>query len=116
MANAVQIRSKDFPTQGKAIDYFMLKCEEVKASGPITTGEYFEELRDLYTRYCESTNWDLNGREITAFSVDYEPRKNRQIWSSHLCYWVHFSAKQALAFSVEKAVKAIVKTSAEAGQ
>ncbi|VEB92776.1 Uncharacterised protein [Citrobacter koseri] len=33
-------------------------------------------LRELYLRYCEVTSFDLNGRIIYAFSVDYEPRQN----------------------------------------
>nr|WP_269217793.1 hypothetical protein [Escherichia coli] len=74
---------------------------------------FFDELLELYTRYCEVTNWELSNRVIYAFSVDYEPRKNGQTWASHLCYWVQFSPKDKLSFSVREAVDEIAKAAAE---
>ena len=104
-----RISGQEFASKKAAISYFMDQREAVKETGPLTDGELFHELHDLYQRYCEATEFALNGKVIQAFSVDYEPRKNDQTWASHLCYWVHFSEKQKLTFSIDKAVTAIVK-------
>ncbi|EML8490111.1 hypothetical protein WAB73_003343 [Salmonella enterica subsp. enterica] len=103
------IRGREFASRKAAVDYFMEQRSAVKESGPLREGELFEEIRDLYTRYCEITKWDLSNRVIHAFSVDYEPRKNGQTWASHLCYWVHFSPKDRLSFSVRKAVDEVAR-------
>ncbi|ECZ6324421.1 hypothetical protein C5G84_02140 [Salmonella enterica] len=109
----VVINGREFPSKKAAVGHFMDKRETVKEAGPLKEGELFDELRELYLRYCEVTSFDLNGRIIYAFSVDYEPRQNGQTWASHLCYWVHFSPKQSLSFSVREAVDEIAKTAAE---
>lgn len=84
--------------------------ESVKAAGPVTEGALFEELKELYLRFYEACeNWDLNGRAITAFSVDYEPRQNGQTWAAHLCYWAQFSPKDRLSFSISEAVGELAK-------
>ncbi|MDI9223614.1 hypothetical protein QMZ65_23290 [Pantoea sp. EABMAA-21] len=104
------IGQKAFASKKAAVDYFMGQREELKASGPVKNGELFGELKALYTRYCEVTQWDLSNRVIYAFSVDYEQRKNGQAWTSRLCYWVQFSPKDRLSFSVREAVDAITKS------
>lgn len=90
----------------------MYQRETVKQAGLLREGTFFEELREMYTRYCDATGWDLSNRVIYAFSVDYEARQNNQKWSSHLCYFVQFSPKDKLAFSVREAVDTIVKADA----
>ncbi len=75
-------------------------------------GPEFEELRELYTRYCELTKWDLSNREIYTFSVDYEPRHTDQNYGSYLCYWVQFSPKNRLSFSLPDVVDVIAKAAA----
>ncbi|WP_337263622.1 MULTISPECIES: hypothetical protein [unclassified Serratia (in: enterobacteria)] len=113
----VNIGQQTFASQKAAVSYFMDQREAIKEKGPVKDGAFFDELKDLYNRYCDcSPEWDRPGLVIQTFFVDHEPRKNGQTWASHLCYWVRFSPKQALPFSVEKAVKAIVKASAEVGQ
>lgn len=77
----VNIGGREFSKKA-AVDYFMDQREAVKGSGPLREGQFFDDLRELYTRYCEVTNWDLSNRVIYAFSVDYEPRKNDQTWAS----------------------------------
>lgn len=109
----VEISGREFASKKAAVSYYMDLREAVKETGPLKDGEFFEELKDLYVRYCEATKFELNGRVIYGFGVDYEPRQSGQTWASHLCYWVHFSPKQKLSFSVREAVDAIVK--AEAG-
>lgn len=109
----VKIGGREFASKKAAVDYFMDQREAVKGSGPLREGQFFDELLELYTRYCEVTNWELSNRVIYAFSVDYEPRKNGQIWASHLCYWVQFSPKDKLSFSVREAVDEIAKAAAE---
>ena len=109
----VKIGGREFASKKAAVDYFMDQREAVKGSGPLREGQFFDELLELYTRYCEVTNWELSNRVIYAFSVDYEPRKNGQTWASHLCYWVQFSPKDKLSFSVSEAVDEIAKAAAE---
>jgi len=111
-SNRVIIKGREFASKKAAVDYFMDQRETVKEAGPLKEGELFDELHDLYLRYCEATSFDLNGRVIYAFSVDYEPRQNDQAWASHQCYRVHFSPTQILSFSVSKAVDEITKASA----
>jgi hypothetical protein len=72
----VKIGGREFASKKAAVDYFMDQREAVKGSGPLREGQFFDELLELYTRYCEVTNWELSNRVIYAFSVDYEPRKN----------------------------------------
>ncbi|WP_311754953.1 hypothetical protein [Proteus terrae] len=55
--------------------------------------------------YEADESWEFDRREITEFSVDYEPRQNGDAWASHLCYWVHFSATDKTPFSVQLAVE-----------
>ncbi|MBC3214765.1 MULTISPECIES: hypothetical protein [Serratia] len=109
----VEISGREFPSKKAAVDYFMDQREAVKGSGPIREGHLFEDLRELYTRYCELTKWELGNREIYAFSVDYDPRHTDQNYGSYLCYWVQFSPKDRLSFSVREAVDEIAKTAAE---
>jgi len=80
--------------------------------GAITGGPLFEELKTLYLRYCEITRFSLGNREIYAFSVDYETRHTDQNYGTHLCYWLQFSPKDRLSFSVRKAVDEIAKAAA----
>lgn len=109
----VKIGSREFESKKAAVDHFMNQREAVKKSGLIREGEFFEELTELYTRYCELTKWDLSNREIYAFSVDYEPRHTNQNYGSHLCYWVQFSPEQKWSFSVSEAVDEIAKAAAQ---
>ncbi|WP_413484571.1 hypothetical protein [Morganella psychrotolerans] len=109
---SVKIGQREFPSKKAAVDYFMNQRETVKQAGLLREGTFFEELRELYTRYCDATKWDLSNRVIYAFSVDYEARQNSQKWSNHPCYFVQFSPKDKLAFSVREAVDEIVKAEA----
>lgn len=94
----VKIGQTEFKSKTAAVAYFMDQREAVKKSGPIRDGQLFEELRELYTRYCELTKWDLSNREIFAFSVDYEPRHTDQNYGSYLCYWVSFHRRTNCPF------------------
>lgn len=108
------IGERQFASKKTAVSYFMDQREAVKEKRPLKESSFFEELKALYLNYsnsCES--WGLNGRTITCFTVDFEPRQNGQTWASHLCYWVHFSEKQARPFSVREAMDEIVKAAAE---
>lgn len=106
---SVKIGQTEFKSKKAAVDYFMDLREAMKESGPLKDGKMFDELHDLYLRYCEATDFALNGKVVQAFSVDYEPRKNGDTWAAYLCYWVHFSEKQKWTFSIDKAVTAVVK-------
>lgn len=106
---SVTIIGRRFATINAAKNYFQDQRPQVKASGLLTEGELYNELKDLYTRYCNlSPGWELNGRNITAFSVDYELRNNGQ-YAQHLCYKVHFSNKEVRPFSVPKALSSLMK-------
>lgn len=106
---SVKIGQREFSSKKAAVDYFMNQRETMKKSGLLREGTFFEELRELYTRFCDATKWDLGNKVIYAFSVDYEARQNDQKWSNYLCYFVQFSPKEKLAFSVRKAVDEITK-------
>lgn len=85
----------------------------MKDSGPNCEEHLFEDLRVLYTRYCELTNWELRNRDIYAFSMDYEPPHTNQNYGSYVSYWVQFSLKDKLSFSVREAVGKIANAAAE---
>ncbi|MCF6441212.1 hypothetical protein L1077_17385 [Pseudoalteromonas luteoviolacea] len=73
---------------------------ELIPGGPITSGKFFEALRDIYVRYCDITSQlQCADKKIVAFSVDYETRKTDGLWSTHPCYKVHLSNKEILPFS-----------------
>lgn len=109
----VKIGQKEFKSKKAAVSHFMDQREAVKEKGPLKEGHFFDELKALYLNYCSACeSWGLNGRTITSFTVDLEPRQNGQTWASHLCYWVHFSEKQARPFSIREAVDEIVKAAA----
>lgn len=74
----VKIGEREFASKNAAVAYFMDQCQAVKEKGPVREGHFFGELKELYTRYCEITKWELSNRDIYAFSDDYEPRKNGQ--------------------------------------
>ena len=79
----------------------------------ISEGDYFEELKELFTLYCDSCpGWELNGRLIKHFTVQNEPRFTNGRWVSHPCYKVQLSNGELRPFSVEKAIDAIEKAAA----
>ena len=107
-AKPVTIAGKHYPKQKDAIDYFKKQKQELLPAGPITSGELFEALKDVYTRYCDnSPGYELKGRVITAFSVDYETRKFGDQWMTNACYKAHFSNAEIRPFSIGEAVKSL---------
>jgi len=105
----VTIGDLTFSTKKAAVDHFMDRREEVKAAGPVTGGALFNQLTDLYTRYCNcSPGYALNGRHIVGFEMDYELRDNGR-YVQRLCYRVRFSNQELRPFSVNKAVSAIIE-------
>lgn len=112
----IKIGRREFKSATAATDYFLKQRDAVNALGLLREGPLFDELRELYLRYCESTNYDLGNREIYAFSVEYETRHTDGIYGTHLCYWVHYSPKSKQAFSVRKAPPAIAKAERLAGR
>lgn len=106
----VKIGQKEFASKQKARSYYMDQRPDVKAVGVISEGCYFEELKELFTLYCESCpGWELNGRLIVHFTVQNEPRCINGNWVSYPCYKVHLSNGELRPFSIEKAIDAIVK-------
>lgn len=84
--------------------------EVIKASGPVTEGELFGDLKELYTRYCDaSPGWEFNGRNIVAFIVDSELRQVGQQYANHLCFKVKFSNNELRPFSIDEAITAITR-------
>jgi len=112
----VKIGQKEFASITKAISYYMDQRADIKAVGTISDGDYFEELKELFTLYCDSCpGWELNGRLVTHFAVKPEKRLVGGQWITTHCYEVHLSNREFRPFSVGKGVKAIVKASTEAG-
>lgn len=106
----VKIGQKEYESKTAAISHYMNQRIDVKAAGIISEGDYFEELKELFTLYCDSCpGWELNGRLIKHFTVQNEPRFTNGRWVSHPCYKVQLSNGELRPFSVEKAINAIVK-------
>ncbi|EKE7004707.1 hypothetical protein OWJ47_003277 [Escherichia coli] len=109
----VKIGQKEYESKTAAVSYYMNQRTDVKAVGVISEGDYFEELKELFTLYCDSCpGWELNGRLIVQFTVQNEPRCINGNWVSHPCYKVQLSNGELRPFSVEKAINAIVKAAA----
>lgn len=112
-SNPVVIAGKSYPSQKAANDFFNEPRKNLLASAPIKFGELFDALKDLYEQYCNnSPGYELNGRLIIAFSVEYETRHNDGVWASYPCYKVHFSNKEVRPFSVKKAIRSIANQTA----
>lgn len=110
MARGIKVTFGDltFSSKKNAVNHFMDQREEVRAAGPVTGGALFDQLTDLYTRYCNcSPGYELNGRHISGFMVDYELRDNGG-YVQHLCYKVKFTNHELRPFSVSKAVSAVI--------
>ena len=109
-AKQVLISGKVFEKQGDALAFFKERKKELLPGSQITSGELYDALYDVYVRYCNnSPGYELNGRLIIAFSVNYERRKNGDTWATHPCYKVHFSNDEVRPFSIDKAVKSIAQ-------
>ncbi|HAH2862566.1 TPA: hypothetical protein GFY27_21275 [Escherichia coli] len=106
---SVKIGQKVFKSKKAAVSYYMDQRPDVKAVGVISKGSYFEELKELFTLYCDSCpGWELNGRLIKHFTVQSEPRFTNGRWVSHPCYKFQLSNGELRLFSVKKAINAIV--------
>lgn len=88
----VKFGQKEFKSKTAAVSYYMDQRPDVKAVGTISGGDYFEELKELFTLYCEiCPGWELNGRLVKHFTVQNEPRCINGNWVSHPCYKVQLS-------------------------
>lgn len=113
----VRIGQKNFESKKAAVSYFLDQREVIKASGPVTEGELFDDLKELYTRFCDaSPGWEFNGRNILAFIVEYELRQVGQQYANHLCFKVKFSNNELRPFSIDKAINAVASAATDAGQ
>lgn len=101
----VTLHNKTFSSKTSANDHYMGLRDSI--DGKIESGDLFEELKELYKRYCEATNWNIEGREITHFVVDYELRSVDRQHVQHKCYKVGFSNKEVRPFSIKKALNTI---------
>ncbi|EGQ9322237.1 hypothetical protein LT010_12330 [Vibrio cholerae] len=101
----VKLHNRAFNSKTSAKEYYM----ELRAQidGKIEGGELFEELKELYERYCKATEWNIDGRYITHFIVEYELRVINGQHAQHKCYKVCFSNNETRPFSIEKALRAI---------
>ncbi|EIU7851635.1 hypothetical protein L3I74_003457 [Vibrio parahaemolyticus] len=101
----VTLGNKTFSSKKSANEHYMDLRESI--DGKIENGELFEELKELYEKYCEATNWNIDGRIIKHFIVDYELRIVGGQHVQHKCYKVNFSNNETRSFSIRKALSAI---------
>ncbi|EJG1725514.1 hypothetical protein ACLINW_003178 [Vibrio parahaemolyticus] len=101
----VTLGNKTFHSKKSANEHYMDLRDSI--DGKIENGDLFEELKDLYERYCEATNWNIDGRSIKHFIVDYELRTIGGQHVQHKCYKVEFSNSETRPFSIKKALSAI---------
>ncbi|MGR5363257.1 hypothetical protein ACPV54_20515 [Vibrio mediterranei] len=101
----VTLHNRTFSSKASANEHYMQLRDSI--DGRIEDGDLFEELKDLYERYCEATDWNIHGRQITHFVVGYELRFTAGQYVQHKCYKVCFSNKELRPFSIKKALSAI---------
>ncbi|EEQ1363434.1 hypothetical protein HC695_003634 [Salmonella enterica] len=90
-----------------------LSCARFLEEGPLTRGPGFEDLKTLFltwSEYCEK--WGLDGREISAISMDAGDGRDGEGQLPDRRCLVHFLWTPAQAFSVREAVNTIAGAAA----
>ncbi|WP_213202479.1 hypothetical protein [Erwinia rhapontici] len=72
-----------------------------------------DEINGLVLAGEAKPSWKREGLVVQSFFVDYESRETSAGWKQHLCYWVRFSSRQAISFSVREAIDTILKFEAD---
>lgn len=110
-AKTVTINGRFFPKQGEAQDHYNQLAKNLHASGNmISSGADFEELKEIYTLYCQYTNYELERLEqysIVGFKGVSTARENSGAYSTTICLAVIFSNDLVVEFSVKDAIKEI---------
>ncbi|CAH8192552.1 MULTISPECIES: hypothetical protein [Vibrio] len=101
----VTLHNKTFRSKKSANEHYMNLRDSI--TGAIEDGELFEELKELYIKYCDATKWNNEGRIIKNFIVGYEPRVFSGKYVQYKCYKVNFSNNETRPFSIQKALNAI---------
>lgn len=110
----VKIGRKEFASKQKAWSFYMDNLPEVTAVGVISEGEYFEELKELFTLYSDSCpGRALNGHRIVHFTVQNEPQSINSSRVTYPGYRVQLGNGELRPFFVEKAITALAKAAAE---
>lgn len=108
-AKPVILTDKAFKKKGDAEKYYLDKRQDVALAGKLTdTGDaLFQELKEIYQRYCTLTHWPMKGDVIDGFSVGNTVRQNDNSWVTTKCYTVWFDNGENDEFSIPKALTAI---------
>ncbi|TKF20760.1 hypothetical protein FCV43_13125 [Vibrio genomosp. F6] len=101
----VILQNRTFKSKASANEYYMGLRDSIDEK--IEQGDLFEELKEMYERYCKATDWNMEGRQVKNFIVDYELRTTGTTYAQHKCYKVTFSNNETRPFSINKALRAI---------
>ncbi|MFE4111293.1 hypothetical protein [Kosakonia sp. YIM B13611] len=109
-AKPITLAGVHYPRKGDAERWLLAQRDAVETLGGVSEGPLFEQLKDLFLRYCQATDWPLKGDRVTHFTVGYEHRGKGDAGGSTKCFFVHFDNNdKGDSFSVEKALKNVLR-------
>lgn len=104
----IENRGFTFPTQGKAQVYYNEIARELhKTKHILSSGEDFEDLKWIYTSYCNNTEYELKNTEVVASKGGTTVRENNKTHSTTVCFTVTLSDGKEREFSIHKAIKKV---------
>lgn len=107
MPKTVRILDRIFSSLADAERFFYgIRDKNLASGGDITDSVEFELLRELYSKYCEYTDWPLPGVPI-AFYARNIGRGNSGGGGTTQGFVVRFSIEKEQEFSARKAIAAV---------
>ncbi|MBY6260062.1 hypothetical protein K3G69_26670 [Phytobacter diazotrophicus] len=108
-AKPVTLAGVYYARKGDAECWLMAQRDAVETQGGVSQGPLFDQLKDLFLRYCQATDWPLKGDKVTHFTVGYEHRGSGDAGGSTKCFFVHFdNDDEGDSFSVPTALKSVL--------
>ncbi|ELX7028059.1 hypothetical protein U1K26_000896 [Salmonella enterica] len=106
-AKPVVLTGRTFDRKGDAETYYLDQSKRLAESKEVLKeGELFSELKEIFERYCEYTEYSIPG-EVVAFSAGNKTTEVNSRFLTNTCYYVHFSDNSMDDFSIKKALTSI---------
>ncbi|SFX07631.1 hypothetical protein [Pseudomonas sp. NFACC36] len=107
MPNSLSILDQSFSSQKAAeVFFYRIRDENIASGGDITDSAMFDLLRELYVKYCESTNWSMPSEPIAFYARNIK-RGSGADGGTTQGFVVKFIDGNEEEFSAKKAIKAV---------
>lgn len=110
---SLESSSTTFKTQAEAKKHYKSIIKELyESKETISSGEIFEQLKEIYTLYCQYTNYHLEHLEknsIVGFKADQKITEKSGVFSTTVCLYAIFSNETETDFSIDNAIQTITK-------